>query len=528
MNFWKRSIRQVRPVHRDPARSRRAPSRSCRLQLEDLEGRALLSTWTLAEYLDASSARHVVEQFNNSPPSDITITGNPTPTFVLNTESAVPDTVYIQNTSAGVPIKINGHNQDTINLGSAGSVQGFLAPVTLDNPSSHNTIWIFDDANPTARTATLFTSTPGWGEVAGLAPAPIIYNYDNTSSVNIVTGTGNDTVNVQATGAPTFITNRGYDMVNVGNAGTVQGIHGALSISNPPLANTITINDSTDPTARTATLFTSTPGWGEVAGLAPAPIIYNYDDTSSVNIVTGTGNDTVNVAGTGATTYITGHGYDTVNVGTSGTVQGIHGSLFVNDKLFVNKINIDDSADAVPRTATLSTYTHGWGEVSGLAPAPIIYNYATTSSMNLTTNTAGDTIDVWATGVATYISTPKTGTYGGFDTVNIGYEGTVQGIHGPLYISNRPNYTAVNINDWTDTGERHASLGSLLLGPDYRTWGSIGGLAPVAINFVWNDMYHHQVNVSAPLGGNISWTVNPDAYESAVGVYVLLDGSNIN
>src|SRR5271157_3615311 len=56
MNFWKRSIRQARPMRRDPARSRRAPSRSCQLQLEDLEGRALLSTWTLAEYLDASSA----------------------------------------------------------------------------------------------------------------------------------------------------------------------------------------------------------------------------------------------------------------------------------------------------------------------------------------------------------------------------------------------------------------------------------------------------------------------------------------
>jgi len=42
-------------------------------------------------------------------------------------------------------------------------------------------------------------------------------------------------------------------------------------------------------------------------------------------------------------------------------------------------------------------------------------------------------------------------------------------------------------------------------------------------------MFNQRVDVSAPmLGTNISWTVNPDAYESVVGVYVFANGLAIN
>jgi len=538
MSFWKRSIRQVRPVHRDPARSRRAPSRSCRFQLENLEGRALLSTYTISEYLAGSQA-HVVVQVNNSPPSDTIVTGSPLPTFVLNTDSLV-DTIDIENTSARVPIQVNTANQDTVNVGNAGSVQGILAPVTIDDPPSWNTINIDDSADPTAQTATLSTSTISglpWGYLAGLAPAGISFKYADTSSVYISTGTGADTVSVAGTGVLTAITGHGYDTVNVGNAGSVQGIQGALSIINPPHFNTININDSDDPAVRTVTLstFTHTPSWGEVTGLAPAPISYKYEDTSSMNLTTGTGANTVDVQSTGVPTSITDNGLATVNVGDAGSLQGILGFLSINDPSSYNTININDSADTF-KTAVLSTSTSGWGNVTGLTPGPISYNYANTSSLHLTTNTWGDTIYVRATGVPTYISTsytggdgPYAGTGEGPDTVNIGYEGTVQGIVGALFVSNPypTGYTAVNIDALGDTGERDVTLSSFWNGPTPGTWGSIAGLAPAAINFAWADMYLDQVNVSAPLGGNISWTVSPDAYESFVGVYVIVGGFEI-
>jgi hypothetical protein len=443
MNFWKRSIRTLFPAHRDPARSRRAPSRSCRLQLEDLEGRALLSTAVVYEYL-WEQARHVVVQVQNNGAvlsyKDTVITANPPPTFQVNEFSPVGE-IDVLNTSADVPIQINGHNPNTVIVGDNDSgfsnytAQGILAPVTIDNPSSSSVIDINDMADDSTRTVTLCNRVaPGWGEVLGVAPAPIVYNYAQTTSMNLVTGgaawatNAVKTVDVLATGVPTYITTYGFNTVNVGNAGSVQDIHGLLDVS--------------------------------ASVSEPA-----------------------------------------------------------------NTININDGADGSPRTVTLSTYPWGGlGEVSGLATAPIFYNYAQTDSIHLTTNTGGVTVDVLATGVPTYIGTPDTGDIPGFDTVNIG-DGTVQDIAAPLYISNRPSYTAVNINDSEDTGERDPTLGTFT-GPDGRAWGSIAGLSPAAINFAWEDMAplppNQVVNVLAP--ANFIWTVNPDANQSVVKVLVLLDG----
>jgi len=293
MNFWKRSIRQARPMRRDPARSRRAPSRSCQLQLEDLEGRALLSTWTLSETFGTGGVREVVVQFNNNKPTIVPITANPPPTFELTTGNF--DTVTVLDTKAGVPILIKGNTQNTIDVGDLGSVQGILAPVTITDPTNWNTIFIDDQLDPAARTATLSTSAPGMGEVTGLAPAPITFAYSGTSSVYLETGTGPDIVNVASTGVgvtTNLVSNGGHDTVNVGSSGSVQSIRGTLNIENPPWFTTLNINDSADTAARTAFLSTFTPSfdpvpWGSITGLAPASINFAWGDvTNPVNIST--------------------------------------------------------------------------------------------------------------------------------------------------------------------------------------------------------------------------------------------------
>jgi hypothetical protein len=61
MSFSKPSIRQVRHAHGDSIRARRIPIRQCRLSLEHLEVRSLLSTSTLSGHL-VGSQMHVVEQ----------------------------------------------------------------------------------------------------------------------------------------------------------------------------------------------------------------------------------------------------------------------------------------------------------------------------------------------------------------------------------------------------------------------------------------------------------------------------------
>ena len=251
--------------------------------------------------------------------------------------------------------------------------------MTVDNPPSYNTLSIDDSADtaPRAVVLTSFTSNGApWGEVAGLAPATIYYKYGDTKSLHLATGTGAGQVDVEETGVLTYIGDNGQDNVNVGDAGGVQGIVGALYVNDTPSYNTLFIDDSADAGARTVTLSTDTPAgdtaWGAVAGLAPATINYKYADTKSANILTGTAANTINVQATGVETYIRDNGAATVNVGNAGSVQGIRGQLDLDNPPHLNTLNIDDSADAAARTVVLSTSPDGnviWGEVSGLAGA---------------------------------------------------------------------------------------------------------------------------------------------------------------
>jgi hypothetical protein len=173
-------------------------------------------------------------------------------------------------------------------------VQRIGATLTIQNSTSHDTIIVNDAVDTVARTATLSTFASGgtnWGSITGLAPAAIDYKYNVTTSVGIETGLGNDTLNVLGTGVATnLISFGGHDMVNVGNAGSVQGLLGNLNIQNPSGSTTLNINDATDTMTRTARLNTfglNGANWGSITGLATGAINFEYDETSSpVNIAT--------------------------------------------------------------------------------------------------------------------------------------------------------------------------------------------------------------------------------------------------
>ena len=154
--------------------------------------------------------------------------------------------------------------------------------------------------------------------------------------MNIITGSSDDTVNVLGTGVLTSLsTSGGNDTVNVGNAGSVQGILGALTIQNPGsgVSTSVQVDDSADSVARTVTLSTFVSGGqfqDAITGLAPGMISYNDTFEGQASITTGKGNDTVNVLGTGVVTNLsTTNGHDTVNVGNDGSVQGINQNLTI-------------------------------------------------------------------------------------------------------------------------------------------------------------------------------------------------------
>ena len=420
-------------------------------------------------------------------------------TSVLNvTTGSGSDVVNVSAVGSPTNLSTSGGN-DTVNVGGAGNVGNVFAPLTIQNAHGLDTIVVNDSADTAARTATLSTFVSGganWGAITGLAPAAIDYKYASTGAVNITTGSGGDVVNVLTTGVPTGLsTSGGVDTVNVGNAGSVQGILGALTVRNPPSFDTLNINDSADTTARTVVLNSSgsvgTNG-ATITGLAPAAINYTYTDISSLNVIAGLGNDTINVLATGifGANVGTSGGNDTVNVGNAGSVQNISGVLTIRNAHGSDTINVNDSADTMGRTATLSTFVSGganWGLITGLASGDIEYRYAGTRAVNITTGPLADTVNVLATGVPTNLSTS-----GGLDTINVGSGGSVQGLLGALTIQDPAGSDTINIDDDFDSVARNVTLSTFASGG--ASWGAIAGLAPAAIRYKYadtSDREHH-------------------------------------
>jgi hypothetical protein len=92
-----------------------------------------------------------------------------------------------------------------------------------------------------------------------------------------VGNTGTITVNLEATTGSLGISypdqaSNGSLNVNIGNAGSLQGIQGQVTLTNTSGGATnvaLTVNDSADAAVRTATISGT-----QITGLAPSPIVY--------------------------------------------------------------------------------------------------------------------------------------------------------------------------------------------------------------------------------------------------------------
>ena len=244
-----------------------------------------------------------------------------------------------------------GHsNSTTINVGIGGSVQGIAATLTLTNPPAHSVLNVDDSADATGRSVSFSTYTAGdglYGQIIGLAPgviqykeadmyAPITVKTGSGAStldvasttyqgLDLTAGSGNDSVTIRSTSGPVnFNGNGGTDLVSVGDAGSVQGILGAVTLINPPAYNTIIVDDSADPTGRAVTFDNYTDGmgffFGTIVGLAPAAISYKPGDTSfsGITVNTGYGADAINLANPAYRGILlnTNGGDDSVTIGT--------------------------------------------------------------------------------------------------------------------------------------------------------------------------------------------------------------------
>ena len=256
------------------------------------------------------------------------------------------------------------------------------------------------------------------------------------SQFDLDTANAQATVNLLATpGAVTTsinsssVSSNGPDTFNVGNAGSVQGILGPLSLADDASYMDVTIDDSANPVGTTVQMDRSS-----ITGLAPATISYSAMDMGTFTVNAGSGGNTINVLETvpGSPTFLnTGVGSDSVTVdavlgGSSLNLngQGGHDVVHVNESVLstgyaslLGPLNVSNpsgstalSVDTTAETTAQNVVvTAGGVQVTTTTPM----GFTTTSHVNyslgagtvsVTTGTGDDTFTVNGTSLPTTLT----------------------------------------------------------------------------------------------------------------------------
>jgi hypothetical protein len=358
--------------------------------------------------------------------------------LALDSSPGAASTFNLTATSAAVPVSLVGGGADTANVGT-GSAQSIASAVSVSDPTNYIALNVDDSANSSSSRFVTLSSNGATDTISGLAPATITGGVNDLKSitlsggsvgntfvvsgvtgpsgltlpVNLNTGTGVDSTFVQNVAAGSSLAVHGQDGsdgVAISNAGSVQGLHGPVSVDNIFSFTNLVIDDSNDTTARTVSL--SSDGTTDtISGLAPSDItakatdlahftldggnggntltLADFDTPGDVTLNTGTGADTTSVQKTtNATTLdINGQtGSDTVELGSGGSVQELSGAVTVTNG-GATALTVNDASDTTARTVTVSPTS-----VTGLAPKPIEY----TSSLSTLSIEGGGPSDTFA------------------------------------------------------------------------------------------------------------------------------------
>jgi hypothetical protein len=365
----------------------------------------------------------------------------------LNTNSGTvkPDTVNVLGTTGSLEIVNNGGGgADQVNIGgNAKKLQNIKGAVSVRNAPSRTHLLVDGSADGIDHPNVIL----GAGSIAGLLPggAVITFVTNDVNSVDVKSGSGIDTftvlstpddngvnaittlnpggganfITVKATGShgPLKIVDGPFDVVTIGDAGSVQNLKSDVTLEGATTLTGLTVDDSQDTQGRAVTLaIDKVTGKGKITGLAQqAAIIFDQGGLSNLTVLGGLGSDTFTVTDTpsnGLTTLSTGAGtgVDTVNVqgttgpltvngsvnavstvtvGNAGSLKGLNGTVLVQNHPDFNNVVVDGSADPAPLNATLALSSDGTtGRIIGLSVGEIDYDTGGTSAVEVKTGSA--------------------------------------------------------------------------------------------------------------------------------------------
>jgi hypothetical protein len=194
---------------------------------------------------------------------------------------------------------------------------------------------------------------------------------------------------------------------------------------------------------------------------------------------------------------LVGSGADTANVGV-GSAQAIFSPVTISDPPSFVTVHVDDSANASSSRFVTLAPSGGTDRIQGLSPSTIAVNSNDVGALTVDGGSAGNTFVVsgitaplggtlpvainTGTGVdSTFVQGTGTGTtlaiqgQSGNDGVAVSNAGTVQGILGPVSVSNTVGATGLVVDDSNDATARTSTLSS------NGTTNTIHGVAPADI-----------------------------------------------
>ncbi|WP_406699414.1 Ig-like domain-containing protein [Singulisphaera sp. Ch08] len=352
------------------------------------------------------------------------------------------DTFNIRGMSGTVTVDGNG-GADSAVVGNAGSVGGINGSLSVSDTGGAMALEVNDSASAGARVVAI-----GASAITGLTNSTL--TYANLSSLRVDTGSGADTVTVNATPAVTTLNTgaggdtvnvlattsllaingqNGADTVNVGNAGNAQSVQAALTVSNTNGSTSLNINNSADAVARSVNVGAST-----ITGLIPGTItfsnlshlrldgglggnVFAINDPSSgdVTVNAGGGDDTVNVLALNtAPLVVDGQGgTNSVRVGSNGNLAGIQAGVSVTDTGGTTALIVDDSNSGIGRTYDVTGVQVA---VSGLA-GTITFGVGV-PSLTINAGSGEDAVSVDAS-VASSLTTLSVNSGAGSDSINL-------------------------------------------------------------------------------------------------------------
>jgi hypothetical protein len=280
--------------------------------------------------------------------STYTISGTPTHDGMTLDTGAGAATVNVQ--AASVPLTVDatavpgGNGQDVVTIGNAGSLAGITAAVTIHNGPARDQLTIDDSADGTKHANVAISATG----ITGLAPQPLnftafsistltvkggsnsnTYTISGTpaaTSVSLNTGTGFDTVNIQAVSASLTVTTAsripplgklvGTNVISLGNASGLAGIQAPVTLGTATRLETITptialtVDDRGNKTTPMRyTLSNTSLSWQAQGSQPPPPLrSISYHGLKSLVLNSGQGKNTFTVTSPAPTFPVTYHG----------------------------------------------------------------------------------------------------------------------------------------------------------------------------------------------------------------------------